>query len=216
MSNALRDPVLRLFLVTGAICLLISIVLAAAVSGNNALVRFDKRAALTLHEHTSEPFNEFFETFTDLGPVSVWAIGLTMGARLLLQKRWTLLGIGLAAVGGGEIVNTLLKDIFARQRPVFPHAEITPAQYSFPSGHAMMTLIAYGFLVYLLWPALRTRRARIALVAALAALMLLIGFSRLYLGVHYVSDVAAGYTIGGTWLLLWLSVLRVVETERRV
>jgi undecaprenyl-diphosphatase len=197
----LRDPFLRMCLIVGLLCLLVSVALSAAIAGDNALVRFDKDLAVTLHDHTRSPLIEIFRAISWLGPAGVWLIGL-IGATWL--------------IAGGKLVNTGLKEIFDRERPHFPHPLTTESSAGFPSGHAMMALLGYGFLIVLLWPRLPNRRARIALVGSAALFVLLIGFSRLYLGIHYFSDVIAGYTMGGAWLLLWAGVLRVAERKRRV
>jgi len=82
-------------------------------------------------------------------------------------------------------------------RPYFEHPLVLEASYSFPSGHATMSLVSYGMLAYFCVLALRTWRARTALVFGAAPLVLLISFSRMYLGVHYFSDVVAGFASGG-------------------
>ena len=101
-------------------------------------------------------------------------------------------------LAGAELLNVVLKLAFHRPRPhvAFVHLDT----YSFPSGHAMMSTAAYGALAYIAWSRLRTRPARIGLVAGTTALVTLICFSRLYLGVHYLSDVLAGAAGGAFWL----------------
>lgn len=118
----------------------------------------------------------------------------------------------LAAVGGGAVLNRLLKGLFSRPRPVFEHPLLLETSYSFPSGHAMEALIAYGFLAYLAVLALGNWQARVGVVFGAALLVVLIGFSRMYLGVHYFSDVVAGYAAGGVWLSALISG---TETIRR-
>jgi membrane-associated phospholipid phosphatase len=89
---------------------------------------------------------------------------------------------------------------------------VVETSYSFPSGHAMESFVAYGMLAYLavLW--LRTWEARVAVICGAALLVVLIGFSRMYLGVHYFSDVIAGYAAGGVWLS---ALITGAETMRR-
>lgn len=212
----LRDPFLRLCLVIGPICLLVSIALAAAITGDNALVRFDKDFAATLHDHARSPLIEFFRAISWLGPKGVWLTGLLGAAWLLVRREWWPLGIGVITITGGRLINNGLKDVFGRERPHFSPPLATEPSAGFPSGHAMMATLGYGFLVVLLWTRLPDRRMRIALAASTAVYVLLIGFSRLYLGVHYPSDVIAGYTMGGAWLLLWSGILRLAERKRRV
>ena len=89
---------------------------------------------------------------------------------------------------------------------------LVETSYSFPSGHAMESFVAYGMLAYLAVLALKTWEARVAAVCGAALLVVLIGFSRMYLGVHYFSDVIAGYAAGGVWLS---ALITGAETIRR-
>ena len=98
------------------------------------------------------------------------------------------------------MLNEPPKELFARPRPYFEHPLVLETSYSFPSGHATMSLIFYGMLAYFCVLALRTWRARTAVIFGASLLVLLIGFSRIYLGVHYFSDVVAGFASGGIWL----------------
>jgi len=106
----------------------------------------------------------------------------------------------IVALGGSELLNRLLEHIFARPRPVFVHPLLLARDYSFPTGHAMESLIAYLMLAYFALLRLRTWRTRSAVVGGVALFVLLIGFGRLYLGGHYFSDVVGGFAAGGDWL----------------
>jgi undecaprenyl-diphosphatase len=120
---------------------------------------------------------------------------------LLLHRHWSTLAAWLVAVLGGEGLNLLLKDLFARPRPHFEHPLVAETSHSFPSGQAMESLVAYGMLAYLLAVLiLRGRAKRAVAVGGASVLVILIGFSRLYLGAHYPSDVVGGFAAGGAWL----------------
>ena len=123
-----------------------------------------------------------------------------------------MLGSWLAAVAGSAVLNQLLKGLFERPRPYFEHPLLIEPSYPFPSGHAMESFVVYGMLVYFAVLALRSWKARVAVVCGAALLVVLIGFSRMYLGVHYFSDVLAGYAAGGVWLS---ALITGVETIRR-
>lgn len=100
-----------------------------------------------------------------------------------------------------------LKELFQRPRPADPLVEgIT--NYSFPSGHALMSIAFYGLLIWMAGKYIKNRSLRIGLIVFLVLLIGLIGFSRLYLRVHYPSDVIAGYCIGILWLWCCLLVTR--------
>jgi undecaprenyl-diphosphatase len=116
-------------------------------------------------------------------------------------------------MGGGSALCTTLKMIFQRGRPETATEFITHQTWSFPSGHAMNSLIGYGFMAYLLLERTHDRRARAAIVAATALLVGIVGFSRLYLAVHYLSDVIAGFLAGATWLLVCIGGYRFARSR---
>jgi membrane protein DedA with SNARE-associated domain/membrane-associated phospholipid phosphatase len=177
------------------------------------LVRFDRVLADYLHSHASPPLTTFFLIVTVFGSIEAMVLlGVVVAAFLLWERRWTLLGTWLAAVAGSAFLNHLLKGLFARPRPFFEHPLLVETSYSFPSGHAMESFVAYGMLAYFGVLALKTWRARVGVVFGAALLVVLIGFSRMYLGVHYFSDVIAGYAAGGVWLS---ALITGAETIRR-
>ncbi len=100
-----------------------------------------------------------------------------------------------------------LKLGFARERPFFPAPLATESSYSFPSGHSSMSLAVYGTLGYIVARHAASRRKQIAALVGSTALVLLIGFSRLYLGVHYLSDVIAGFSLALAWVALCVVLL---------
>jgi len=115
----------------------------------------------------------------------------------------------LAAVGSGELVSTVLKIFYHRPRPdLVPHGmEVFTA--SFPSGHATMSAIAYLTLATLIARVERNRRAKALVLALGVSVTLLVGISRIYLGVHWPSDVLAGWCIGAAWAsLCWFVALQ--------
>lgn len=129
-----------------------------------------------------------------------------------LQRRWLHMVTWLAALAGGVVLSKLLKPLFARSRPSFADPLLVESSYSFPSTHAILSLIAYGVLAYFIVLALQTWRAKTSVIFGAALLVLLIGLSRMYLGVHYFSDVVAGYAAGSVWLSVLITGM---ETIRR-
>lgn len=108
----------------------------------------------------------------------------------------------LTAVFGGEITGQILKMLVHRPRPL---GGIDPeSTFSFPSGHAIIAVTFYGFLTYYFWQKSKSQAQKYFIAALGIILILLIGFSRLYLGVHYLSDVLAGYVVGLIWL--WVGI----------
>lgn len=124
------------------------------------------------------------------------------------HMRWHSLRVLLITLTA-SVLHRLLKIYFGRPRP--PFAIIDISSLSFPSGHAMAGGVFYGVLIYLTWISVRTRQWRWLLTVFLTLLILLIGFSRVYLKVHYATDVLAGYIMGLLWLLLSLNFLCRIE-----
>jgi len=116
-------------------------------------------------------------------------------------EEWVVLGGWIAAFGGASILDRWLKLVVHRPRP--PYARAIIHSWSFPSGHAMGALVGIGMLTYVLLRfAEATRRTRLVAWAAATVVIALIGVSRVYLGVHYLSDVIGGYAVGAAWLAL--------------
>ena len=122
----------------------------------------------------------------------------------------------VAALAGGALLDVALKLIFRRPRPTWDMPFLAEEGWSFPSGHAMGSLVAYGMLAYLLVLHPKSKGARLAILAITALLVLAIGFTRLYLGVHYFSDVIAGYAAGTVWLAVCISGLEVLRRKREL
>jgi membrane protein DedA with SNARE-associated domain/membrane-associated phospholipid phosphatase len=187
--------------------------LAEDLLTGDPLVRFDRTLDDYLHAHATPPLTTFFLIVTALGSIEVIVLlGVIVAAFLALGQRWLILGSWLAAVAGSAVLNHLLKGLFQRPRPYFEHPLLIETSYSFPSGHAMESFVVYGMLAYFVVLALRTWESRVGVVLGAALLVVLIGFSRMYLGVHYFSDVIAGYAAGGVWLS---ALITGVETLRR-
>lgn len=107
---------------------------------------------------------------------------------------------------GSLLLNQGLKFLFMRHRP-FDIALIKEVGYSFPSGHASMSLAFYGFLIYLVWTRFTNKTNRYFLIFILSCIIILIGVSRIYLGVHYFSDVLGGYLITLSYLLSFIIIV---------
>jgi len=108
------------------------------------------------------------------------------------------------------VLMLLLKFLFQRKRPLSPLLKAARG-LSFPSGHAIMAVTFYGLILYILWNTIDINWLRYVVAILLMLLIVLIGYSRVYLRVHYASDVLAGFIIGFLWLLISLSVLKQLE-----
>ena len=118
---------------------------------------------------------------------------------LLLSRKFVSAFTLIIVTSGGIGLNVCLKNIFARVRPALWERVVEVDVFSFPSGHAMVSLVVYGFIGYLLIANFRPFSSVILFFTAL--LILAIGFSRLYLGVHWPTDIIAGYAAGLVWLI---------------
>ncbi|PKM38567.1 MAG: phosphatase PAP2 family protein [Firmicutes bacterium HGW-Firmicutes-8] len=111
------------------------------------------------------------------------------------------------ALMGGIILNETLKYAFHRQRPGLQRL-VEVSGFSFPSGHSMISFIFYGLMVYLVWVNFPGKILKLAVSALLICVIPAVGISRIYLGVHYPSDVLAGFSAGGFWLVACILGLR--------
>jgi membrane-associated phospholipid phosphatase len=204
---------LGLLITTGCSCLFMALVVGILIGG--PLVRFDRSTADTLHTYASgaSDLTNSLHIVGILGSLEALAlVSLLVAVVLLVQRCWSSLAAWLVAVLGGEALNLLLKDLFARPRPHFERPLLVETSYSFPSGQAMESLVVYGMLAYFAVLTFSGRGKRAGSVGGAAVLVILIGFSRVYLGAHYVSDVIGGFAAGGAWLS---AVITGWETIRR-
>lgn len=227
MANPITEPrkeldpnqylALHLFLglIIGVACLLFFAQLAQGVAANNMLVQFDQNLAVTLHASVTPIGIRVFEAISLLGLPIMWAITILVALFYALRREWLHTVLLIVAVVGGELLNAILKNIFVRPRPIFTDPIVNAANASFPSGHAMQSLILYGLLTYFALQSIPIAWKRSALIIGAAMLILLIGFSRLYLGVHYFSDVIGGYTAGTVWLTTCITAMDATQTRKR-
>jgi undecaprenyl-diphosphatase len=182
------------------------VVIAEEVLGGGELVQFDLAFAEALRETTSASWERRFAAVTRLGntdvlaaAVVVVAIGLIATGRRMMAAGWAL------SQAGGGVLNATLKELFERTRPDYADPILTSGSWSFPSGHAMGTFIACGVGAYLVLRSVSGWGARATVVVIALAWSLVMSFSRLYLGVHYASDVVAGLVAGVAWVAVCVS-----------
>ena len=176
--------------------------LADGIGPGEALHGFDLALAASLQQHTSPEVRTFFGAATRMGDaIPIVSICLTVAAVLLAKRRIVLLYGWMLAVIGSALLNPAIKVWFARERPgEMPLLDT----WSFPSGHAMNSLVTYGMLVYLLSRALPRPWLPVAAACATTVVML-IGASRMFLNVHYASDILAGFLAGLAWLAVCIA-----------
>lgn len=166
----------------------------------NDLDRFDSTIASLVSQFAHPALTPFMRLVTWMGSVPVaGALAAAVAWGLWRRDGRTREALTLlASVAGAGVLDTVLKEAFARARPPGPWLA-GAAGFSFPSGHSMVAFALYGYLAYLTWRGGHGPWRRLPLVAAFLALAVLVGVSRIYLGVHYPSDVLAGFAAGGAW-----------------
>ena len=197
-----------------SLCLL-GVFVAIAHRVESQKTEFDHAVGRRREEHRKESpaarhtflFITEFGSFPMMTGLAVGgALVLTMAHRRLLALVW------LLAPAGGGLLDAALKHFYVRDRPDFPDPWIHETTLSFPSGHSVASVVGYGLLAYVLVLFLRSWWTRTIAIVLLSALVLAIGFSRAYLGAHYLTDVIGGFAVGGCWLVTCISA---VETIRR-
>lgn len=179
----------------------------AALVGAGRADTFDAAVTDFIRSMEREPLSGLLYGFTWLGnwlPAGIITIAVSVVLYAVLGHRRELVLL-FAAVVGSAILNTLLKLAFQRARPDL-YRMIEAHGFSFPSGHSMVAFGLYATLVYLLWRHMPGALSRSVLVVCGSVFIALIGISRIYFGVHYPSDVAAGYLASGCWLSLLISL----------
>ena len=154
-----------------------------------------------ISEHfISDDVTPIVKIITQLGGVIGLISIATILAIVIKDKKipiliWTNLGIS-------ALLNQILKNIIQRPRPT-QFRIIDESGYSFPSGHSMVSTAFYGFLIYLVYKKIKNKYLKFALITILSILIIFIGISRIYLGVHYTSDVLAGFLISISYLIIF-------------
>ncbi len=189
--------------------------LAEDVLSRDSMTLYDAGISRWILNLATEDGSQFFYWITLLG--STWFIAiasLLMSAWLVWRKQWLQVATFILSVGGGVLLNILLKNFFLRPRPDFPNAFYHESGYSFPSGHAMVSILFYGMTAYLIASQIPSWRTKIRLGITALTLSLLIGFSRIFLGVHYLTDVLGGWAAGFVWVATCIIFMNVIRSSR--
>lgn len=207
-----RHAELALRLGVGALVLIAAASLFGAIAHDvvmsDRLTVLDVQVARWLRAHATPEATRWMLLVTDLhSTIAVSCYATIVAAALAWRRRWRRLTTLVVCVGGGLTLNVLMKLAFQRARPVLDDPLLTLTSYSFPSGHVAGSTLMYGLIVA--WAFTRTGRPviRAAVVVAAAAAIALVAYTRLYLGVHFLSDVAAAFAEGVAWLALCLGAL---------
>lgn len=143
---------------------------------------------------------------------AIWLITISIILFILIKNKRIGIAI-LSNLGIVTILNQLLKRILQRPRPE-EFRIINENGYSFPSGHSMVSMAFYGFLIYLIYKNVKNKHLKWSLITILGLLIISIGISRIYLGVHYTSDVLAGFLIAISYLIIYISIINKFVIKR--
>lgn len=176
---------------------------------------FDHRVFDYLKNYVSDTSTSIMNFFTFFGghffliPANLCLIAW---AFFVKKNKW--FGIRVASVAISSLLLMFgLKQFFNRPRPLTPLLREARG-LSFPSGHAFMSFVFFGLLIYVINTAVKNKTAKILLTAALLIIVFIIGLSRVYLRVHYASDVLAGFSMGLMWLVISLWVIHIIEQHK--
>jgi undecaprenyl-diphosphatase len=176
---------------------------------------FDNRVRGLFHSHASPALTIFFRDATWLGSAMVIAVlfALFCAGCLWLRRRAALVWMALA-MAGALVIESTLKHAFHRPRPA-AFFGMDPGSYSFPSGHSLFSFCFYGVAVWLLNNEIGSRPLRALLWISAALIVLAVGLSRIYLGVHYPTDVLGGYAAAAVWTSCLLALYEIRERKAR-
>jgi undecaprenyl-diphosphatase len=194
---------------------LLCFVVVIIIVRNSSVAGFDLSVITEVQSLESDRLTVLMEGFSWIGstiPVTLLTIASGLFLFLILKHRSELLLL-IIVIGGSTVLNVMLKHVFRRDRPDL-HRIVEEAGYGFPSGHSSAAMALYGVLIYLLWRHVNSRKGKAALVFIGVLMVLGIGLSRIYLGVHYPSDVMGGYLISGSWLAMCIELFRMFNKPK--
>lgn len=181
-----------------------------------AIKSFDDNVTDYVTSFRTPGLNNFFQFITDLGDVYAYLVATSLAALFFFYKLknkkfiFQLLGVLLLSA----LANMALKRAFDRARPTIEHLVVVKT-LSYPSGHAMSAMAFYGFLIYLVFKIKMHSALRAFLVLVFTFLILSIGISRIYLGVHFPSDVAGGFIAGLIWVAFCVVLFNIIDLLRQ-
>ncbi len=177
---------------------------------------FDESALEFINRFASPRLTSFMRAVTYLGSATFLTVAGVCAVLAFVLGRWRrAIIIFLVTMVGAALLNIMLKLMFRRERPEPFFDTPLPESYSFPSGHALLSFCFYGVIAAVVTARIEGIKWRACIWAGVALLVTLIGLSRIYLGVHYPSDVAAGYVAGFIWVMMVASADRVMEARFR-
>ncbi len=180
--------------------------------GEQEIMKIDRIGYHLISKFLISDFVTPIAKFITIMGSAIFLIAVTVILCIVIQNK----KIGISIVTNLIIItelNLLLKNIVQRPRPT-EFRMIDESGYSFPSGHSMVSMAFYGFLLYLVYKYSKNRRLKVLLIGILGIIPILIGMSRIYLGVHYTSDVIGGFLVSISYLILYTRVIKKFVIEK--
>jgi membrane-associated phospholipid phosphatase len=182
---------------------------AEAVLEQDGIAAIDDPVTRWLVQHRQPRLTAAMRAVTTLGDawfIVALVLVVTLGL-WLRRRRWSEIVVLPIASGGAALIVTLIKVAMERPRPMIGEIVATASGFAFPSGHSTQAVACYGALAWLIAHVTATRVATLLAWSVAAVVAFLIGVSRLYLGVHWLSDVVGGWVLGAAWLTVTLSAV---------
>lgn len=208
-----------LYLVVGTLIFTAMTLLLGEISedviNHEPLTIADAQLSTWLHTHGSAPLTRALWIVTSLhSTLAVSSMAVLIGLYLLWRRQPYWLAAFWLSVFGGMLLNKLLKFAFHRARPHFDDPILRLTSYGFPSGHTMMATVLYGALAAYIVAGTKQTRWRVLVILSASLMIMLVGFSRVYLGAHYLSDVLGAMAEGLAWLSVCLTAVYSLWRQR--
>lgn len=193
------------------ICLTIFIAILINVLNGN-IVKFDKSIYSAVISLKSETLTTIFKVITEFGSAKILILIAIMCLIIIKNRKiGASIALNLASTG---LLNHILKVAIQRQRPPLEFRMVEETSFSFPSGHSMSGLAFYGLIIYFVFKNVKNKIIRNTICIGLSLLIFLIGLSRIYLGVHYASDVLAGFMFAIAYLVVYITfILKLIKIK---
>lgn len=214
-----KDPIQPYLIASAITAIPFILICLTAMIDVDFLTVIDQSIGQHLYQWGPAPFTTFVQSFTLIGNAQ-GIIPLTLiiaGIFYYISRKWQVLLwiVFTILVGAGPVV-ALIKNIIQRARPSYVPHLVDQGGYSFPSGHATGAVLAWGTLAFLTWYYFKDKYPKMMpyLIGFTIFMVVAISASRLYLGVHYLSDIIAGWSIGATWLILCLNYFNLFIADK--
>ncbi|MDD7886516.1 phosphatase PAP2 family protein [Flavivirga sp. 57AJ16] len=180
------------------------------------LAKYDHAITQSIISYRNPTLTQYFKFVTEVGDVHgyLFVLGLSIILTILVFKQWRYIGQIVLVLVLASVSNMILKRFIDRARPDIEHLVVVKT-LSYPSGHAMSAVAFYGFIIYLIYKFKVNKFIKTGLIVLFGILILSIGISRIYLGVHFPSDIVGGFIAGTIWVFFCILIFNLLEVFRK-